>query len=125
MPATRRHAAEASKAKTRTAPRYYAMSWTHGRGTTTTTGMSGSGEVVRAANYRSFATRAKRDAWVKGGASYRTERDYREALPASDSELRRCLAQDAEDGHSGRYGSRVPTHEAMVEADELMGEAGK
>jgi hypothetical protein len=95
---------------TRTAPRYYAMSWTHGRGTTTTAGMS----VVRAAIYRSFGSRGERDAWVKGGTSYRTERDYREALPASDSELRRCLAQDASDEISGRYGSRVPTHEALV-----------
>ena len=94
--------------------RHYAMSWTHGRGTSTTNhrGYPHGDEIVRAARYFSFPTKVARDLWCEGGSPYVTGRDYREPLFASDRELRVMLTRDESDGMSGRYDARVSTAEA-------------
>lgn len=66
---------------------YYAISWTHGRIWTDA--------GHRIGEYRRFANRADRDAWVEDGASLTTDRDHREAIPASDAEIRRIRREQA------------------------------
>jgi hypothetical protein len=75
--------------------RYYAMQWHH----YAVDGNTGK----RCAAYYSFPSRAIRDAWVEDGAPYLGS-GSREALPASDSELRAELRRDKAEGH---YGFRV------------------
>lgn len=90
-------------------PRYYAISWTYG--VATTDDRSRPGHSQRCGTYRSFASRAERNAWVKGGAPYRTERDYREAIPADDSELRRLLDADERQIKRGDFATHVVAEE--------------
>ena len=59
--------------------RYYAMQW-HIDGVHALSGR-------RCANYFWFSSRVERDAWVDKGFAYRGK-GYREAVPASDAELR-------------------------------------
>ena len=58
---------------------------------------------VRYAAYYSFPSAAARDAWVENGAPYRGS-GFREALPASDTELRAALRRD---DIQGCFGLRV------------------
>ena len=80
---------------TTTNRRYYAMQWHH----YAVDGNTGK----RCAAYCSFPSRATRDAWVEDGAPYLGS-GSREALPASDSELRAELRRDKAEGY---YGPRV------------------
>jgi hypothetical protein len=50
----------------------------------------------RYGTYYRFASKTTRDKWVERGNPLRTQRGYREAIPASDSELRALIriAQD-------------------------------
>jgi hypothetical protein len=77
---------------TTTNRRYYAMQWHH----YAVDGNTGK----RCAAYYSFPRRATRDAWVEDGAPYLGS-GSREALPASDSELRAELRRDRAEGHCG------------------------
>jgi hypothetical protein len=74
---------------TKTNRRYYALQWHHYAVDGNTS--------KRCAAYYSFSTRAARDAWVEDGAPYLGS-GSREALPASDSELRAELRRDEVEG---------------------------
>lgn len=78
--------------------RYYALQWHH----YAVDGNSGK----RCAAYYSFNSASARDAWVEDGAPYLGS-GYREALPASDSELRAALRRDHNEGHIGLRVERI------------------
>ena len=64
---------------------YYAIEWTYGRAS------DEHGE--RAGIYYAFGSCAQRDAWVDDGPPYVTQAGSREAIPASDPELRRIRSR--------------------------------
>lgn len=66
---------------------YYAMSWIYGEGMHTESGR-------RAAAYCQFSSRAERDEWVANGPPYRSAGGYRDAVSASDPDVRRTSARD-------------------------------
>ena len=78
--------------------RYYALQWHH----YAVDGNSGK----RCAAYYSFDSASARDAWVEDGAPYLGS-GSREALPASDSELRAMLRIDHTEGHIGLRVERI------------------
>jgi hypothetical protein len=85
--------------------RHYAISWTYG--IATTDDRRRPGHWQRCGRYYSFATRGERDRWVASGSQYRSERDYREAIPSSDPELRRLLTADARQIERGHFATHV------------------
>jgi len=67
---------------------YYAITWIAGRAVWGNS-YSPSTLGMRAAYYHSFETAAARDLWVSNGKGISTrDADFRESIPASDSELR-------------------------------------
>jgi len=68
-----------------TARKYYAMEWGMGRAACATTGNR------YGVSYRAFPSSAERDAWCEDGGDFTTSAGWREAVRASDPELRRTL----------------------------------
>ena len=56
------------------------------------------------ASYHVFLSKQERDEWVSEGGDFRLSRDWREALPAKDSELRFMLRHDAQNELIGYHG---------------------
>jgi len=83
---------------TTTNRRYYALQWHH----YAVDGNTGR----RCAAYYAFDSASKRDAWVEDGAPYLGS-GSREALSASDSELRAMLYRDRVEEHDGLRVERV------------------
>jgi hypothetical protein len=84
--------------------RYYAAVWQFGRGVSWSSPHGGSSLAV---DFRAFASRHERDAYVDEGPSYTTEGGYREAVTASDATLRRHQRQDLREGVSDSHNARV------------------
>jgi hypothetical protein len=78
--------------------RYYALQWHH----YAVDGNTGR----RCAAYYAFDSASKRDAWVEDGAPYLGS-GSREALSASDSELRAMLYRDRVEEHDGLRVERI------------------
>lgn len=54
----------------------------------------------RYGTYNSFPSRDSRDSWVDGGAGYQNAKDWREAIQASDPELRALRRREISEGYS-------------------------
>ncbi len=67
--------------------RYYGIQHTYGANV-----IDGDGD--RIGNYHAFARKTERDEWVEEGNPYFTQGGARDAIPASDPELRRLLRRD-------------------------------
>jgi len=66
--------------------RYYAVNYLNGVAVCARTGNR------YLAHYHSFESRFERDEWIKGGGDFRTSRNWRESILASDKEVRVALS---------------------------------
>jgi hypothetical protein len=70
---------------TKTTRHFYAVAYINGVAVCAATGNR------YLAHYHAFDSKDDRDAWTEGGGDFRTSRDWREPVSASDSEVRCCL----------------------------------
>jgi hypothetical protein len=68
---------------------YYAINYPCGIASHANTGN-------RYGTYYKFSSRSARDEWVSKGGDFRSSRNFREAIPSSDSELRAEIRKDAD-----------------------------
>jgi len=69
--------------------RYYAINYPCGIASNADTGK-------RFGTYYFFRSRSARDQWVSDGSPYRVDKNYREAIPSSDSEIRAEIRRDSD-----------------------------
>jgi len=80
---------------------YYAVSYDKGSAVCALTGKR------YLAAYHSFPLKKDRDEWVEGGGDFKTSRDWREAIPSRDPELR---AVQREPAFPDPYRDQLLTH---------------